>query len=347
MHQNSNNDDKNLRVDVAEFTGQSLNPEDYIDWETSLESYFECKDTPEDKQCRMAKVKLTKFAATWLEGVQRQRVREGKRKIDSWTKLKRKLRRKYVAGNYTQQLSMQWNTLTQGNKSVAQYIQEWERLSVLCDITDSEDIRVGKFLGGLREDLRLKLSIVPNLTVALAGEQALLLEQYFKNRTSQTVGQPMTRSNQPFHPRRENTTAPAKFDSGKETKGKSVTPIKVNCPNNRAFTLVEWEEIRSKERPKTILVNINGREEERGTISSEDDPDGTYIQRESGVVTPYVSDSESDREPLYPEEDRHRALVIRSFHTTPKGRKSDQREKIFQTKCRVSDKLCDLIIDGG
>ena len=48
------------------------------------------------------------------------------------------------------------------------------------------------------------------------------------------------------------------------------------------------------------------------------------MKRESGVVTPYVSDSESDREPLYPEEERHKVLVIRrSFHTTPKGKNSD------------------------
>ena len=31
----------------------------------------------------------------------------------------------------------------------------------------------------------------------------------------------------------------------------------------------------------------------------------------------------------------------------PKGKKSDQKENIFQTKCRVKDRLCDLIIDGG
>ena len=103
----------------------------------------------------MAKVKRTKWVATWLEGIQRQRVREGKEKIDSWAKLKKKLMWKYVPGNYTQELSMQRSTLTQGNKSVAQYIQEWERLSVLCDINDSEDMRVETFLGGLREDLRL------------------------------------------------------------------------------------------------------------------------------------------------------------------------------------------------
>ena len=109
-----------------------------------------------------------------------------------------------------------------------------------------------------------------------------------------------------------------------------------------------WDEIRGRDRPKTVLVSINGREEERGTITNDDDPNGTYIQRESGVVTPYVSDLESERELIYPEEERQRTLVIRrSLHTTPKGGKSDQRENIFQTKCRVGDKLCDLIIDGG
>jgi retrotransposon gag protein len=142
--------------------------------ESSVENYFEYRDTQEDQKFKVAKVKLTKLAATWLEGIQRQRVREGKTKINTWEKLKKILRRKYVPSNYTQQLSMQWSTLSQGNKTVAQYIQEWERLSVLCDVRDSEDMRVGKFLGGLREDLRITLTTIPHLTVALAGEQAML-----------------------------------------------------------------------------------------------------------------------------------------------------------------------------
>ena len=69
IHQNRTQNDRCLRVDVAEFTGQSLKPKDYINWETNLENYFEFKDTPLDKQFKMAKVKLTKLAATWLEGV--------------------------------------------------------------------------------------------------------------------------------------------------------------------------------------------------------------------------------------------------------------------------------------
>lgn len=208
----------------------------------------------------MAKVELVKLAATWLEGVQRQRVREGKEKINSWTKLKKKLRRKYMPSNYTQQRSMQWSTLTQDSKFVAQYIQEWKRLSVLYDVNASEDMRVGKFLGGLREDLRMKLSLVPNLTVALAGEQTLLFEQHAKKRTSHTVGQPMNKNSQHINTRSVSTTTPSRPNTNSEPKGKSVTPIKdvvyfkchghghfkVNCTNNRAFTLSEGKKSGTK-----------------------------------------------------------------------------------------------------
>lgn len=37
-HTHRNLEDRSLRVEVSEFTGQSLNPEEYLDWETSLEN---------------------------------------------------------------------------------------------------------------------------------------------------------------------------------------------------------------------------------------------------------------------------------------------------------------------
>lgn len=47
------------------------------------------------------------------------------------------------------------------------------------------------------------------------------------------------------------------------------------------------------------------------------------------------------------EEDHYNLIVRRSFHATPKVKESDQRENIFQTKCKVKDKICHLIIDEG
>lgn len=91
---------------MADFDGQSLNLEEYIGWETSLERFFEYKDTPVDREYKMAKVKLTKLAAVWLEGIQKQRMRENRAKNDTWEKLKKNIKRKYVPTNDKQQLSM-------------------------------------------------------------------------------------------------------------------------------------------------------------------------------------------------------------------------------------------------
>ena len=100
MPQNRTQENMNLRVDVAEFSGQSLTPEDYLKWEARLESFFEFKEATEGQQYKLAKSKLTKLAALWLERVQGQRRRENKGKINTWAKLKKHLRRKYVPLSY-------------------------------------------------------------------------------------------------------------------------------------------------------------------------------------------------------------------------------------------------------
>ena len=64
-----NQKDRTLRIDIAEFDGLSQDPEVYIEWESSLDSYFEFKETPLDRQYKLAKIKLTRLAAIWLEGL--------------------------------------------------------------------------------------------------------------------------------------------------------------------------------------------------------------------------------------------------------------------------------------
>ena len=51
---------------------------------------------------------------------------------------------------------------------MADYIQEWERLSVLCDVNELEEMRVRKLIGGLREDLGEKLEVMQHLTFETA-----------------------------------------------------------------------------------------------------------------------------------------------------------------------------------
>ena len=242
-----------------------------------MDRYFEFQETPVDRQYRLAKVKMIKIASTWLEGLQRQREREGKPRINTWVKLKKYLRRKYVPPTYRQQLFVQFNTLTQGTKTVQEYVQEWEKL-----VNDDEELRVGKFISGLREEIRRKIIYTPDLTLHSAINRAIEIEKNMskKKTTGSTPYGRTTRTYTPkspsinMVPRRDipssSQKAPPRDTMRTEVPPKEIVCFKCNgrghykrdCPNARAFTMREWEEIRQDTRPKKILVAKNGQEEE-------------------------------------------------------------------------------------
>lgn len=191
-------EDMTIRVDIPDFDGNSHNPSHYLEWEERMDQYFEFQETPPERQFKLAKVKMTKLTSTWLEGLQRQRVREGRPGLDTWNKLKKHLRRKYVPPTYKQQLYVHISTLTQGNKSVQDYIQEWERLSVLCDVPEPEDMKVGRFIAGLREEIRRKLICTPDLTLHSVGHLALEIE---RNKKKGHSSHTYTKANRTYTPK--------------------------------------------------------------------------------------------------------------------------------------------------
>lgn len=48
-----------------------------------------------------------------------------------------------------------------------------------------------------------------------------------------------------------------------------------------------------------------------------------------------------------PKDEQYNLVIRRNFHTTQQMKTSNQRENIFQTKFKIKDNVCDLIIDGG
>ena len=59
------------------------------------------------------------------------------------------------------------------------------------------------------------------------------------------------------------------------------------------------------------------------------------------------TESEKDVELVHPEEEHYGMLIRRNFHATPRIAKSAQTENIFQTKCKIGNKICAVIIDRG
>jgi retrotransposon gag protein len=356
---NAPNNDRLMNIDVPDFDGTTGNPDDYVEWENSLERYFDYKETPEDQKFRIAKVKLTRLSAIWLEGLQKQRKREERPRLNSWEKLRKHLRRKYVPSTYKQQRFVKWGNLRQGSMTVSEYIQERERLAILCDINEPEEMKIGRCLGGLRDEIREKLEPIQNLTYDGAYNSALVYEKHEKGRSQQGFKSnrppPQVRSNPGSFPRTNKPSNPRAQTRDKGTSpSKDVICFKCHghghykneCPNGRAFTQKEWLEINGRIGPRAMLVLMNGQEELVLPPTPVDGPEGTYVVNNLGKMELAGEDlsEEEDVEQLYPEEETHGLLVRRNFHATPKCDKTSQRENIFQTKCKVDQELCDLII---
>ena len=237
-------------------------------------------------------------------------------------------------------------------------------------------MKIGKFIGGLRDDLRERLEVMQHLSFDTTCNSALTYEKYSKKKS--TYAQPVrptspkisTLSNNVGNidlgtsiiNKNTNTATPSRPRDKSNVPMKDIVcfkchghgHIKRECPNARAFTNMEWTEINERERrPRVMLVAKNGKEEVILPPTPENETEGSYILTNLGTLQraePGGSESESEeevREQLYPEEGRYQLLIRRNFHATPKAKKSDQRESIFQTKCKIKERVCDLIIDGG
>ncbi|GAV80024.1 hypothetical protein CFOL_v3_23486 [Cephalotus follicularis] len=85
----ADDNDRGLHLDVPDFEG-TKNPNDFVDWLNSMERLFEYKGYTDEKQFKVAILKLKNYASLLWENIRRQRERErdGKERIKTWVKLK-------------------------------------------------------------------------------------------------------------------------------------------------------------------------------------------------------------------------------------------------------------------
>ena len=121
---------------------------------------------------------------------------------------------------------------------------------MVCNVNDDEELRVGKFLAGLREEIRGKMINTPHLTIHTAGLMAIDIEKHMsKTATS------YSRATRVYTPKNTNTTTAPKRDAQpdlpKPSTVRMVAPSKdVVCfkcngrghykkdfPNARAFVM--------------------------------------------------------------------------------------------------------------
>ena len=317
-----------LKIEAPEFDG-SLRPEDYLEWVQALERIIEIKDYSSEKAFKLAVLKLKSYASLWYENLKRTRALEGKSKINTWVKLKKYMDKRFLPSTYKQELYLRVTSLQQGSMRVEEYIREFEQLHIRCSLREEPEQTIARFLKGLSPPILERVELQPFWTFEDACKLAVKVEKQLKSKRP-FVSTPLkpTATPKPFQPFKPKY--PPKTNQNQE-KGKEVLKeglksqkkcfkchgfghFQADCPNRRVLTIKEIDELGHME--------VESDESEEEVLEDEEDP--TYQPEEGDVL-----------------------MIKRVLHTKEAISDSNQREQIFHSRCKVLNKVCNLIIDGG
>jgi len=120
---------KGVRLNVPPFKGRS-DLEAYLEWELKIKHVFSCNNYSEEQKVRLAITEFFDYALIWWNKLQRERIRDEESMVDTWTKMKRVMRKQYVPSSFNKDLKLKQQRLSQGSKGVDEYYKEMEILII-------------------------------------------------------------------------------------------------------------------------------------------------------------------------------------------------------------------------
>jgi hypothetical protein len=324
--------ESNFRLEFPEFHG-GVNPEEFVDWLSTVERVFEYYEVPEQKKTKLVGVKLRGRASAWWEQVQVHRLRRGKPKVQEWAKMKKKLTAQFLPHNYAQQLYQSLHTLRQTGL-VEEYGDRFYQLIARIDLMETEEQTVARFISGLKLNIQDQLVFHTCWTLSQAYNRALMVEKQLARRSmapsygSRTNSQAPTTSTQTKPWSQDQTSKPSTQGSPNAYKS---APRNSNVSGFKCFKCGEVGH-KANECNKPLLSR------------------GRALMLEDVVEIEDVV--ESDDEELVGgdnEEEEGVVLVMKKTLLTPRKEEEDDwlRDNIFHSTCSILGKVCQLVIDGG
>ncbi|XP_078161156.1 uncharacterized protein LOC144556644 [Carex rostrata] len=328
VRERDRNWDGGLRVEIPDFSG-SLKPEEFLDWTNTVEEVFELKDVPLEKRVPLVTIRFRDRAAAWWQSFKYRRYLDSLPPLNDWLDLKREMNREFLPLNYRQTLFQQFQSLSQGAKSVEEYTLEFYKLEARNQINETEDLRVARYLHGLRMNIQDMLVVHTFNNVGEAQSKAKAVEKQLTKSRNFNRGNFSSNSNSsPFRPAPNNTTnsnRPHLLPSPPKPNQNFPENSKANIRCNNCCEMGHYARECPKVRPH-LYANEGFEEEEEWNENG-------YEEEEIHEVNPEDLSAES--------------LVMRRLCLGPKSTEDWRRHAIFKTMCVIENKKCFVIIDSG
>lgn len=313
-----------MKAEIPIFNGNA-DIEGCLDWLYEVETFFEVMEVPEDRRVPLVAYKLKGGAGAWWHRVQEERTLRGEPRVRTWRQMKSLLKERFLPADYEQILFIQFQNCAQRNRTVSNYTEEFLRLQVRCNLAETEDQQVARYINGLNDAIQDRLMMQQIWSIYQAQALALKAERFVRTRKASKAPYPPyphTEGSSRRHPNRvEEKNAPPKEKRPipKQTRGKG----KVN-EGPKCYKCGEEGHI-SSGCPLRKFVNTTIHDAAYDEEYESEDLEGQDVCEEEGEAVVCV--------------------IQRLLCSTPQP-DNIQRNKIFESKCTVNGKVCKLVIDS-
>ncbi|XP_068503778.1 uncharacterized protein [Phaseolus vulgaris] len=316
-----------IKLNIPTFNGKS-DPDAYLEWEIKVEHEFACNEYNEVQKMKLAAAEFSHYALTWWNKYQRDRTRYEEPMVESWTEMKRIMRKRYIPASYNRELQLKLQRMTQGNKSVEEYFKEMEVTMIRAGKNEENEAIMARFLNGLNHDIRDVVELQEYVDMKELLHKANQVEQQLKRKGIMRSSNNNKNFNWKDKAMKDKgvPSSSVTFSSGKSPHRYSNSPPKRKTSEVKCFKCLGRGHYASECPTKKNMISLS-----KTQIVSE-----PSSEEEKEEVEVELDTLEGDL-----------LMIRRLMGSKMQALDQTQRENIFHTRCSIQGKICSLIVDGG
>jgi len=186
----------------------------------AIKRIIELKEYNYERAFKLVILRLKGYASLCYKSLKKNKARDTKSKIKTWSKLKKHMEKRFLPPSYKQELYLKITSLSQENLKVEEYIREFEQLQTRVGLDEDNELTIARFIKGLSPSIAHKVELHPYLSFNEVCLLAIKIKKQLKVRKPFATPSPHQRQSTPksFISYNKGDTTPTlikAFDKGK------------------------------------------------------------------------------------------------------------------------------------